>query len=161
MARTVVGLFSSATAAHVATEQLLAAGFQRSNLNLATQDTLRAAHLPAAATPATPTESFEEGIVRFFTDLFAGPDNADAQAHIAALRPDSAVLTVNAATEAEADRARTLLDAHGAIDVYKQARPADYTPPRPGRTDDIVDLEGSLSRLRDDDALDANGLTTH
>ena len=158
MARTVVGLFNSASEAQLAIEQLLAHGFQRTNLHLATQETLRAQHLPAAEAPA-PVEPFEEGIVRFFTDLFTGNENAredDAQAHIAAAHPDSAVLTVNAATEEEADRARATLDLNGAIDVYKQA-----TPAQPATGDDMVDLEGSLSRVRDDDELDANGLTTH
>lgn len=155
MARTVVGLFASAPEAQAAIEQLLAAGFQRTNLNLATQDTLRAAHLPAD--PSPPTETFEEGVVRFFSDVFAGSSSADAQAHIAATRPDSAVVTANAATDDEATRARTILDTSGAVDVYKQAASTGYVAP----TDGIVDLEGSLSRVRDDDELDANGLTTH
>ncbi|WP_201978391.1 hypothetical protein [Hymenobacter rubidus] len=160
MAQTVVGLFSSASEAQFAIERLLAEGFQRSNLNLATEETLRAQHLPTTDNTAA-VEPFEEGLVRFFTDLFADNENADAQAHIAATRPDSAVLTVNTATAEEADRARTLLDANGAIDVYKQA--PNPAPQRPGPTvaDKIVDLEGSLSRVRDDDELDDNGLTTH
>jgi predicted SnoaL-like aldol condensation-catalyzing enzyme len=159
MARTVVGLFSSAAEAQFATEQLLAAGFQRHNINVATQDTLRAQHLPATADGSAPVESFEEGIVRFFTDLFAGHETDDAPAHIAATSADTAVLTVNAATEEEADRARTLLNANGAADVYKQAASRGYVRPTP--TNYIVDLEGSLYRVRDADDLDANGLTTH
>ncbi|UOQ99652.1 hypothetical protein MUN81_09190 [Hymenobacter sp. 5317J-9] len=154
MARTVVGLFRSATEAQHAVEQLLTAGFQRAALDLATQDTLRAAHLTPEADP--PTEPLGTGFIRFFTDLFAGNENADAQAHISAARADSAVVTVSAATEEEANRARHVLDAHGAVDVYKQAVAAPA-----GDADDIVDLEGSLSRVRDDAELDANGLTTH
>lgn len=161
MARTVVGLFNSAAEAQHAIEQLLAAGFTRSNLNVATQDTLKAQHLPATADNSTPTESFEEGIVRFFTNLFAGNENADAQAHIAATGPDSAVVTATAATNGEAERARATLDANGAIDVYKQAQTPAPTPSQPSRADDIIDLEGSLSRVRDSDELDDNGLTTH
>ena len=154
MAQTVVGLFNSTTEAQQAIEQLLASGFERSSLNLATQDTLRAQHIPETNAPAEP---FEEGVVRFFTNLFAGNENADAQAHIAATHATSAVLTVLAATDDHADRARTMLAAHGAVDVYKQApRPA-----APGSADTIVDLEGSLFRVRDTDDLDANGLTTH
>jgi hypothetical protein len=155
MARTVVGLFSSAAEAQFAVERLLAAGFQHHNLNVATQDTLRAEHLPAEAEP--PTEPLGTGFIRFFTDIFAGSSTDDTQAHIAATRPDSAVVTVNAATEAEADRARLTLDTNGAIDVYKQAA----SPSTPTPADNIVDLEGRLSRVRDDDELDANGLTTH
>ena len=157
MARTVVGLFNSTSEAQHAIEQLLATGFQRTNLHLATPDTLRAEHLPATEPePAPPVEPLGTGFIRFFTDLFAGNENADAQAHADATHADSAVITVNAATEDEADRARQTLDAHGALDVYKQAKPAAA-----GSGDDIVDLEGSLSRVRDSDELDANGLTTH
>ncbi|MBO2008868.1 hypothetical protein [Hymenobacter negativus] len=156
MSRTVVGLFNHVSEAQQVIEQLLAAGFQRSSLNLATPDTLRAEHLPTTQAEP-PTEHLGTGFIRFFTDLFAGNENADAaQAHIAATHADSAVITVTAATEEDADRARQLLDQHGAVDVYKQAAPAAISP-----GDDIVDLEGSLSRVRDDDGLDSNGLTTH
>ena len=157
MSRTVVGLFNSTSEAQLAIEQLLATGFQRTNLHLATPETLRAEHLPATATETEPpTEPLGTGFIRFFTDLFAGNENAGAQAHADATHADSAVITVNAATEDEATRARQLLDASGAVDVYKQA-----TPGAAGPADDVVDLEGSLRRVRDSDELDANGLTTH
>lgn len=156
MSRTVVGLFHSTSEAQHASEQLLAAGFQRTALHLATADTLRAAHLPATDTEP-PVEPLGTGFIRFFTDLFTGNENADdAQAHAAATHADSAVLTVAAATEDEATRARQLLDQHGAVDVYKQAAPQAAGP-----GDDVVDLEGSLHRVRDAEGLDANGLTTH
>ncbi|MBF9144173.1 hypothetical protein [Hymenobacter properus] len=158
MSRTVVGLFGSASEAQFATERLLAAGFERSALHLATSETLRAAELPAAEAEA-PTEPLGTGFIRFFTDLFAGNENAeaDARSHAAATHADSAVLTVRATTEDEANRARQLLDQNGALDVYKQAAPGGTGGPG----DDVVDLEGSLSRVRDADGLDANGLTTH
>jgi hypothetical protein len=156
MARTVVGLFNSTPEAQRAIEQLLHIGFQRTNLHLATPDTLRAEHLPATETDP-PIEPLGTGFIRFFTDLFTGNENADAaQAHAAATHADSAVITVNAATEDEANRARATLDTAGAVDVYKQA-----SPQTDRSADDIVDLEGSLRRVRDDDELDANGLTTH
>ena len=155
MSRTVVGLFNSTSEAQHAIEQLLAAGFQRASLHLATPETLRAEHLPATETEP-PVEPMGTGFIRFFTDLFAGNENADAQAHADATHADSAVLTVTAATEDEANRARQALDQHGAVDVYKQAAPTVLGP-----GDEGVDLEGSLRRVRDTDELDANGLTTH
>jgi hypothetical protein len=157
MSRTVVGLFPTAAAAQLARERLLGAGFASSALHLATSETLRAAHLPAPEAEP-PTEPLGTGFIRFFTDLFAGNENAaaDAQTHAAATHADSAVLTVAAATEAEATRARQTLDAAGAVDVYKQAAPVSG-----GGADDVVDLEGRLGRVRDADDLDANGLTTH
>ncbi|MBF9237349.1 hypothetical protein I2I05_08055 [Hymenobacter sp. BT683] len=161
MARTVVGLFNSAPEAQQAIDQLLAAGFIRSNLNLATQATLRAEHLAGNTASSAPVEPFEEGIVRFFTNLFTGNENAAAEAHIAASGPDSAVITVNPGSDDESERARIILDEYGAIDVYKQAEKARPATSRPSLADNIVDLEGSLSRVRDKDDLDANGLTTH
>ncbi|MBF9220914.1 hypothetical protein [Hymenobacter ruricola] len=161
MARTVVGLFNRASEAQAAAEQLLAAGFPGSALHLATSATLRAEHLPAptADAPDAHIEPMGTGFIRFFTDLFAGNENAadDAQAHATATHADSAVLTVRAATEDEANRARQTLDAAAAVDVYKQAAPSAPA----GAADDVVDLEGSLGRVRDSDELDANGLTTH
>ena len=158
MPRTVVGLFNSTSEAQRATEQLLAAGFMPGSLRLATPDTLRAQHLPAPVLDA-PTDSLENGVVRFFTNLFSGNENDAAQAHAAATHADSAVLTAQAATEAEAEHARRLLDAAGAVDVYKQA--AGSPTAAATRPNDTVDLEGRLSRVRDADDLDANGLTTH
>lgn len=155
MARTVVGLFNSASEAQLATQQLLAIGFQHNALHLATQDTLRAEHLPTET--EHPTEPLGTGFIRFFTDLFAGNENADAQAHAAATHNDSAVVTVTATTEDEANRARQALDQAGAVDVYKQAAPRGTG----SAGDDVVDLEGSLGRVRDSEELDANGLTTH
>ena len=158
MARTVVGLFSSANQAQQAVEQLLAAGIARSNINIATPDTLRAQHLPAApGSSSTSTEPFEEGIVRFFSDLFVGNENDTARAHLAATRPDNAVVTVNAATDDEAEHARTILAGGGAVDVYKQAQRAEGG----NGAGDTIDLSSGLSHVRDDDQLDANGLTTH
>ncbi|MFD2717219.1 hypothetical protein ACFST9_00730 [Hymenobacter monticola] len=160
MSRTVVGLFNHVSAAQQASAQLLAAGFPQASMHLATSDTLRAEHLsaPTEATEA-PTEPLGTGFIRFFTDLFAGNENADADAHThaAATHADSAVLTVVATTEADATRARQMLEAAGAVDVYKQAAPRGPA----GAGDDVVDLEGRLGRVRDSDELDANGLTTH
>jgi hypothetical protein len=153
--RTVVGLFNSVSEAELAIEQLLAAGFPRTALHLATSATIQAAHLPSAAEPHI--EPMGTGFIRFFTDLFADNENDAAQAHAAAAHADSAVVTVNAASEDEATHVRQLLDQHGAVDAYKQAAPA----PAEGSDDDVVDLEGSLGRVRDNEDLDANGLTTH
>ena len=159
MARTVVGLFNSTSEAQRAIEQLLATGFPRTTLHMATPDTLRAAHLPAIeGETEPPVEPLGTGFIRFFTDLFAGDDDDPdaAQTHAAYTHADSAVITVRAATEEAADRARLTLTQHGAVDVYKQA-----TPMPPGPNDDVIDLTGGLRRVRDNDELDANGLTTH
>jgi len=154
MARTVVGLFTSPSEAEFATAQLRAAGFAGPAVQLATRETLRAQRLPGPEAAAE--ESFQDGLVRFFSDIFSGTPLDDAQAFIAPSGPDHAVVTVATTTPAEAERARQLLDRNGAIDVYKQ-RPLSPATAGPGE----IDLEGDLGRVRDDEELDANGLTTH
>ncbi len=157
MSRTVVGLFDSVPAAQRAVAQLRAAGFAAAGLHLATSATLRAQHLPAAGAPAP--ENLEDGLTRFFSDLFTGPAQPDAPATRAALHPDGAVLTV-AAPEAAAGHARRILAACGALDVYQQAAPPAPGAPAPA-PDELAGLTAGLGRLRDDEELDANGLTTH
>ena len=154
MARIIVGLFTSASEAGFAAAQAQAAGLAPGSINIATQATLQAQHLPDASAPAQP---FREGVTRFFTDLFSGSPLDDAQAHIAATGPEHAVVTIETATPEESELARTILDRCGAVDVYKQ-RPLAPTVPTMGSE---LDLEGDLDRVRDDEELDANGLTTH
>ena len=155
MARTVVGLFNSASEAEFAAAQLLAAGFVGPAVRVATRETLQAQQLPGTEAP---TDTFQDGVVRFFSDIFSGNQLDDAAAHIAATGPEHAVITVETTTPAESEQARELLDRNGAVDVYKQ-RPLAAAM---AATDaDGIDLEGDLGRVRDADGLDANGLTTH
>ena len=154
MARIIVGLFTSTSEATFAVVQAQAAGLAPGSINIATQETLQAQHLPNASAPAEP---FREGVTQFFMDLFSGNPLDDAQAHIAAIGPEHAVVTIETATPEEAEQARTILDRCGAVDVYKQ-RPLAPTAPT---TESELDLEGDLTRVRDNDELDANGLTTH
>ena len=152
MARIIVGLFTSTSEAEFAVAQAQAAGLAPGSIRLATQETLQAQNLPDAGTPAEP---FRESVTRFFTDLFSGSQLDDAQAHIAATGPEHAVVTIETATPEEAEQARAVLDRCGAVDVYKQR------PLVPTATEGEIDLEGDLGRVRDDEELDANGLTTH
>lgn len=155
MARTVVGLFTSASEAEFAAAQLRDAGFAGPAVQLATRETLHAQQLPGTEAPS---ETFSDGVARFFSGLFSSGQLDDAAAHIAATGPEHAVITVDTTTAAEAEQARELLDRNGAIDVYKQ-RPLAAAMAAPDTSE--VDLEGDLSRVRDDEELDANGLTTH
>ena len=153
--RTIVGLFNETAAARVAVEHLLEAGFAPDAINVATADTLRAQNIEVPENEVA-ADSFENNIVRFFMEVFAG-DHDDAWTYAKATRPNSAVVTVNAASPSGAERALTLLDKYGAVDVYKQA------PNRAARPDsnNASNVNINISRMRDDDELDANGLTTH
>ncbi|MGY3087621.1 hypothetical protein ACVWYF_000647 [Hymenobacter sp. UYAg731] len=154
MARIIVGLFTSTSEAEFAVAQAQAAGLAPGSINLATRQTLQAQHLPDAGAPAEP---FRTGVTRFFTDLFSGSTLDDAPAYIAATGPEHAVVTIETATGEESELARAVLDRCGAVDVYKQRPLSPTAAPTAGG----VDLEGDLDRVRDDEELDANGLTTH
>ena len=152
MVRIIVGLFTSASEAAFAAAQAQAAGLAPDRINIATRETLESQNLPDAGAPAEP---FREGVTRFFSGLFSGNPLDDAPAHLAAIGPEHAVVTVETATADEAELVRAVLERNGAVEVYQQR------PLTPTAAAGEIDLEGDLGRVRDDDGLDANGLTTH
>ena len=106
MAQTVVGLFSSASEAQQAVQQLMSAGFVQSNVDVAAQDARNAQRLTgstggtgshndpsdfqnnsgtavegAVDATARAAGQAEDGISRFFSNLFGGDDNDDARAY--------------------------------------------------------------------------------
>ncbi|WP_035566897.1 YsnF/AvaK domain-containing protein [Hymenobacter sp. IS2118] len=142
MSQTVVGLFDSASEAQQAVQNLISAGFIKSNVDVAAQDAQNAKRMTGTAgstgsnndpsdfqnTSGTAVEGMadassratgraEDGIGNFFDNLFGGSDNDDARAYTSATRSGRSVVTVHAATAQEAERARDLLDDNGAIDV--------------------------------------------
>jgi uncharacterized protein (TIGR02271 family) len=148
MAQTVVGLFNSASEAQQAVQQLMSAGFEQSNVDVAAQDARNAQQMTGAsgsnndpsdfrnssgtaiegAADATSraTGAAEDGIGNFFNNLFGGSDNNDARAYTHVTRSGGSVVTVHAASGSEAERARDILDSYGAIDVHAQAESLGY-----------------------------------
>lgn len=151
MAQTVVGLFNSASEAQQAVQALMAANFVQSNVDVAAQDAQVAQRMTGTAgspgsnndpsdfqnTSGTAIEGVadatsraagqaEDGIGRFFNNLFGGDDNADARAYTGVTRGGGSVVTVHAASAEEAERARDILDDNGAIDVHAQAQSQGY-----------------------------------
>ena len=138
MAQTVIGLFDSASEAQQAVQQLMAAGFIQSNVDIAAQDAQNAQRLTGGTgsnndpsdyqnTSGTAVEGAvdatarvagqaEDSIGNFFSNLF-GTDHDDTRAYTSATRSGRSVVTVHAASADEAERARDLLDDAGAIDV--------------------------------------------
>ncbi|GAA4047129.1 hypothetical protein GCM10022409_36520 [Hymenobacter glaciei] len=151
MSQTVVGLFNSASEAQQAVQQLMSAGFQQSNVDVAAQDARNAQRLTgatgttgsnndpsdyqntsgtavegAADAASRATGAAEDGVSRFFSNLFGGNDSDDTRAYVGATRGGSSVVTVHAASASEAERARDILDQYGAIDVRDQAQNQGY-----------------------------------
>ncbi len=151
MAQTVVGLFNSASEAQQAVQQLMSAGFVQSNVDVAAQDAQNAQRMTGNAgstgsnndpsdfqnssgtavegavdATARATGKAEDGIGRFFSNLFGGDDSDDARAYTNVTRNGGSVVTVHAASADEAARARDILDDNGAIDVHAQAQTQGY-----------------------------------
>jgi len=145
MAQTVVGLFNSASEAQQAVQQLMSAGFIRSNVDVAAQDAQNAQRMAggasgrnndpsdfqnssgtaiegAADAASRATGRAEDSISNFFSNLFGGSDNDDARAYTNVARSGGSVVTVHAASAEEATRARDILDHCGAMDVHAQAQ---------------------------------------
>lgn len=169
MAQTVVGLFNSASEAQQAVQQLMSAGFIQSNVDVAAQDAQQvqqragspgsnndpsdfrnssgtAAEGAADAASRTAGQA-EDGIGRFFSNLFGGADSNDARAYTNVTRGGGSVVTVHAASAQEAERARDILDNHGAMDVHEQAQARGFgmtgaqgVPPNTGQNAQQVNI---------------------
>jgi uncharacterized protein (TIGR02271 family) len=101
----------------------MSAGFVSSNVDVAAQDAQNAQHLTATTHS---NNDDEDGVSRFFNNLFGTDDNDNARAYTTATRSGRSVVTVHAASADEAERARDILDDNGAIDVHDQATSQGY-----------------------------------
>lgn len=117
--RTIVGLFHDSSAAQLAIEHLLGAGFAPHDIKMATQASLLG-HQEAEPTHDTSHETLREGLVRFFKEVFTSHDGS-ADDYVNAAHPHSAIVTVSVANEGSGNQARTLLDTYGSVGVYKEA----------------------------------------
>ncbi len=141
--RTIVGLFHDSSAAQLAIEHLLGAGFAPNDIKMATQASLLG-HQQAEPAHDTSHETLREGLVRFFKEVFTSHDDS-ADHYVDAAHPHSAIVTVNVANEGSGNKARTLLDTYGSVGVYKEAD--DF---RASVTKGTIDMGGDPARLRVD-----------
>lgn len=136
MANTVIGVYDNYANAQSALRQLLASGFNTSEVHLrpdedtrqARSAALRAAGVPGVQAGSTPgSTTAATGTLRsFFHKLFSDDTTQDApQMHAdryaEAVRRGSFVLTVDAATEQQRDVAASILEQFDAIDVDERA----------------------------------------
>src|SRR4051812_29115511 len=104
---TVVGVFDSYAQAEQALNQLVTAGIARNRIEIASNE---AATATAGAT-TTHDESLGDRISHFFSRLFGGEHaHHDVEHYSEAVRRGSAVVTIDAANESEAERAADILD---------------------------------------------------
>jgi len=122
---TVVGVFDTYAHAERAVNDLTSAGYARDRIELTANEpsTATATAQSGARDTARHDETLGERISHFFSSLFGGHDDReDASYYSEAVRRGSAVVTVHAASEDEAERAADLLNASGAVDIDERAQ---------------------------------------
>lgn len=137
MALTVIGVFDNASEAQQAVDQLMNAGFSRSNIDLSAQTdaytTTDSEGIPDrhTNTSGTRTEEFVDdtkdvgsSVGGFFSSLFG--DDDDNRNKYSRVADQGSVVTVHAQTEDEAGRAADVLDDAGAVDVNEKAAQYGY-----------------------------------
>lgn len=128
MSSTLVGMFDNETAAEQARNQLIAAGFASSAISM-TGGTASSSTAESYSSGTGSGEPHQEGaIARFFDHLFGGSDNDDAQnggagaTYKEAFRRGSYGITVITADDEETDRAESVLNRAGAVDIDEKAQ---------------------------------------
>lgn len=139
MANTVVGFFDSASEAQKAVEQLVAKGFNRSDIDLSSggntggsnYSTSDSSYTGSSAT--TTGNTHQDGdhdsgnaVSRFFKNLFGGDDD-EANRYATVGQRSEAIVTVHANSDDEAERAADLLDDYGAVNVDERASQYGYS----------------------------------
>jgi uncharacterized protein (TIGR02271 family) len=126
MARnTVVGVFDNQADADRAIAALANAGIDRSDIRTSAADETAALATHEAAGHATSHSHEREGlgdrIRHFFGSLFGRDDDEDTMYYSEAVRRGNVIVTVNAESAEQADRAADVLNDCGAIDVDARA----------------------------------------
>ena len=115
MQHTLVAVFDNSTDAQKAKDDLLACGFDRSDVRLS-NDTSGTAST-TSATMADGDESFGDSIKNFFADLFGSDSSDRSSMYSDAVSRGNCVLTVTTQSEPEVERAADVVEAHGPIDI--------------------------------------------
>lgn len=119
MQHTLVAVFDNRSDAQKAMDDLLASGFNRSDLRLSEGGTQTGT--TASGTSLQEDESIGSSIKHFFTDLF-GSDRSDRMEHYnEAISRGHYVLTVTAPNEPEVERAADLVERYGPVDIDERS----------------------------------------
>lgn len=139
---TIVGVYDNYADAQNALQALTSAGFPRSNIQLAPE------FESGTATQAATSESHSSGgIGGFFRSLFGMEDKEQHDVYAESVRRGSFVLTVDAKTEDELDRASEIMSRFNAVDVdersnyWKQQGWSGYDASAPRYTDEEIQKE--------------------
>jgi len=151
MDNTVVGVYDSYAQAQNAMNELLSAGFSRSDVQL-NPDSDRTTATPGNTTSAETHESHGgSGIGNFFRSLFGMDDEAEHRdVYSEAVRRGSCVLTVNASSEEQRDRAADIMNRYDPIDIDERSSTwrsqgwSGYDESAPMYTDSEIEKDRTL-----------------
>ncbi len=125
MQHTLVAVFDNRTDAQKALEDLVSSGFSRQEARLSEGDPAGAASLQSNTdstyAAASDDGSFGAGIRNFFSDIFGTDRSEHTQMYSEAVSRGHYVLTVNASSEPEVERAADIVERYGPIDIDEQA----------------------------------------
>jgi uncharacterized protein (TIGR02271 family) len=120
---TVIGVFDNSTEADRAVDDLVAAGIARGQIQVTSNERATATSEIGGASRDSEHEGLGDRISHFFSRLFGKDhDPEDVTYYSEAIRRGSAVVTVNADSEPEADKAADILDNCGAVDINERAQ---------------------------------------
>ena len=117
MTNTVIGFFDHADSAQDAVNQLLQAGFDRSNIDVNKGNAI-AGH--TATTNDSANSEKGNAISRFFSSLF-GDDSEEANRYSTRGQQSDSIVTVHTISDDQAEQAADILDACGAADVEENS----------------------------------------
>ncbi len=149
MGQTVVGFFDNATEAQRAVQQLQSSGISHDRIDVSSGN----AGTGNVSHSTDRDRDKEDGITRFFRNLFGGDDD-DADRYSSVASRSNSIVTVHAQSEEEAERAADILDDCGAVDVDERAAQYGYTNTRSGegvgeRTGVRGDRDTTIERMEE------------
>ena len=121
MAQTVVGMFDNSSEAQQAVQALVSAGISRDRIDVSSSNLGSSSY----SSSDTSSNDHENGITRFFKNLFGDDDDADKYSHVAS--KTQSIVTVHSQSTDEAERAADILDDNGAVDVDEKATQYGYS----------------------------------
>jgi uncharacterized protein (TIGR02271 family) len=126
MAHTLAAVFENRGDADRAKAGLLNAGFSSSDVRVASGT--------GSSTDAQPStdDSIGGGIMHFFSSIFGSDDNADKQLYSSAINRGHVVLTVDAGSDDEVERAADIIEGYGPLDIDSPQGLSHQTSPQMG-----------------------------
>jgi len=121
MAKTVIGIFDSASEAQNAVEKLVDKGFTRSNIDVSS----RTSSESMSSSTSTHKHDDDDSIGGFFRSLFGSDEDSRSKYTNVAQR--GSIVTVHAQSSEEAEQAADILDDCGAVDVDERASQYGYS----------------------------------